>query len=195
MTSFYAPDELRELGLARYGANVRLSRRAALHNPGSIQLGDDVRIDDFCVLSAGTSGIVVGDNVHVAVFCSLIGAGKISIGSFANLSSRVAIYSSNDDYSGAWMTNPTVPDRYTNVTHADVTVGAHVIIGSGSVVLPGCTLGEGAAIGALSLVRSDCEPFGIYAGVPAIRRGERRRDLLELERQLRRERSSAGERS
>lgn len=51
------------------------------------------------------------------------------------------------------MTNPMVPVEFTNVTHADVNIGRHVIIGSGSVVLPGVTIGEGAAVGALSLVK------------------------------------------
>ena len=37
------------------------------------------RIDDFCVLSAGEGGIEIGDYVHVAVFCMLIGAGKIKL--------------------------------------------------------------------------------------------------------------------
>jgi len=79
------------------------------------------------------------------------------------------------------MTNPTVPTEYTNVTKLSVTIGRHVIIGSGSVSLPGVTLHAGAAVGALSLVRSDCDGFGIYAGVPAKRIGDRKRGLLERE--------------
>jgi galactoside O-acetyltransferase len=60
-----------------------------------------------------------------------------------------------------------------------------VIVGSGSIVLPGVVLEEGVAVGALSLVRDSCSAFGIYAGMPAKRVGERSRQLLELERQLR----------
>jgi galactoside O-acetyltransferase len=110
-----------------------------------------------------------------------MGAGKITLFDFCNLSSKVSIYSSNDDYSGTMMTNPTVPSRFTNVTHADVTLEKHVIIGAGSVILPGVTLREGAAIGALSLINKDCEPFGVYAGTPAKRIGNRKKDLLEVE--------------
>ena len=65
---------------------------------------------------------------------------------------------------------------------ADVVVGRHVIIGSGSVILPGVTLGDGVAIGALSLVSKDCDPFGVYRGNRRI--GERKNDLLQLEEQL-----------
>ncbi|WP_453960792.1 acyltransferase [Amorphus suaedae] len=170
------------LGLARVGTNVLISRKASLYNPGKISIGNNVRIDDFCVLSAGEGGIEIGSYVHVAVYTSLIGAGKIDIGDFCNLSSRVSIYSSNDDYSGRSMTNPMVSDRFKNVQNAAVVLEKHVIVGSGSVVLPGVTLHEGVAIGALSLVKRSCDPFGIYAGEKRI--GERRRDLLDLEKDL-----------
>ena len=103
---------------------------------------------------------------------------------FSGLSSRVSIYSSSDDYSGATLTNPTVSSELTGVSHADVTLGKHVIVGSGSVVLPGVILEEGVAVGALSLVNKRCETFGIYAGNPATRIRERKRDLLELEQRF-----------
>jgi galactoside O-acetyltransferase len=183
--SFYSEGELQTLGLARYGLNVRISRKAAIYNPGKISIGSDVRIDDFCVLSAGEGGIELGDYVHIAVFCSLMGAGKIKFEDFSGLSSRVAIYSSNDDYSGAALTNPTVPPEFSKVTHGDVSIGRHVIIGAGAVILPGVILEQGVAIGSLSLVQKNCAEFNIYSGVPARRIGERKRDLLQLEQQLR----------
>lgn len=182
--AFLSADQLAALGLGRVGRDVRISDRASLHNPGQIEIGDATRIDDFVVVSAGREGIRIGRNVHVACFCSIIGAAAIRIEDFANLSSRVALYSSTDDFSGFAMTNPTVPARYTNVTSAPVTVGRHVVIGSGSVVLPGVNLARGVAVGALSLVKEDCAEFRIYAGVPARVVGERSRRLLELEREL-----------
>ena len=185
--SFYSEEELKSLGLARFGEDVRLSRKASIYNPGRISIGSHVRIDDFCVLSAGEGGIEIGDYVHIAVFCLLIGAAKIKVADFGNLSSRVSIYSSNDDYTGEHMSNPMVPVRFTGVTCADVIVGKHTIIGSGSVVLPGIVLEEGVVIGALSLVKDMCAAFGMYAGIPARRVGERKRLLLELEHQLRQE--------
>jgi len=180
--SFYLDEELRALGFRSLGRNVKVSRRASIYGASRIDLGDYARIDDFCVLSAGEHGIHIGRNVHVAVFCSLIGAGRIELRDFSGLSSRVSIYSSNDDYSGAFLTNPTVPVEYTNVTSAPVIVGRHVIIGAGAIVLPGVTIGEGAAVGSLSLVKKDCEVFGVYFGSPAKRMGSRRRDLCELDR-------------
>jgi galactoside O-acetyltransferase len=174
-------EAIEALGFSSVGENVQISDRATFYSANRISLGDNIRIDDFCVLSAGIGGILIGNHVHVAVYSSLIGAGKISISDFSNISSRVAIYSSSDDYSGATLTNPTLPSAYTGVTHANVFLGKHVIVGSGSVIMPGVILEEGVAVGALSLVQKRCEAFGIYAGNPARRIKERRRDLLELE--------------
>lgn len=172
------------IGFRAVGVNVQISDRASFYGASRIAIGNNVRIDDFCVLSAGAGGIVIGKYVHVAVYTSLIGRGLIKLHDFCNVSSRVSIYSSSDDYSGATMTNPLVPEVLTGVTHADVSVGRHVIIGSGCVILPGVTLEEGVAVGALSLVRSDCAAFGVYAGVPAKLVRQRKRDLLDLERKL-----------
>jgi acetyltransferase-like isoleucine patch superfamily enzyme len=174
-------DAIAAMGFKAVGRDVRLSDRASFYNCAAISLGDRVRIDDFCVLSAGEGGIDIGSHIHIAVYTSLIGGGRITLRDFCNLSSRVSIYSSNDDYSGAHMTNPMVPEQYTGVTHAPVTLGKHVIVGCASVILPGSVLGEGAAIGSLSLVQGELAPFGVYAGTPARFIKERQRDLLALE--------------
>lgn len=181
MTSWLGEDELRAMGFRALGAGVKLSRRAAVYQPGRIAIGDHSRIDDFCVLSAGEGGITIGRYVHLAVYVSLIGAGRVEIGDYSTLSSRVAVYTSNDDYSGESLTGPPIPDRYRRVAVAPVTVGRHCVVGAGSVVLPGVTLAEGCAIGALSLVKEDCGPFTIYAGSPLRQLGPRRRTMLDLE--------------
>ncbi len=177
--------EVDRMGFAAVGENVALSDKASFYNCKKISIGNNVRIDDFCILSAGEGGIALGDYIHVAAYSSIIGGGRVTIGDFCNISSRVSIYSSSDDYSGTAMTNPRIPSQYTGVTHADVTLGKHVIVGAGSVVLPGLTLHEGVSIGALSLVNRDCDEFGIYAGTPAKWIRARKKDLLVLERRFR----------
>ncbi|MFM5066347.1 acyltransferase [Aeromonas caviae] len=179
--AFLTQEQLNSIGFASLGVNVLISDKASFYGANRIHVGSNVRIDDFCVLSAGVGGIELGNYIHIAVYSSLIGAGKITLSDFCNISSRVAIYSSNDDYSGAYMTNPMVPIEYTNVTHADVKLGKHVIIGSGSVILPGIILHDGAAIGSLSLVTKDCDAFGTYIGAPAKKLKNRKNNLLELE--------------
>jgi len=179
--SMLTREEIEKIGFASTGENVQLSSKASFYGASNIRLGDNVRVDDFCVLSAGRGGIEIGSYVHIAVGCSLIGAEAIVLSDFCNLSSRVSIYSSNDDYSGQSLTNPTVPEQYKNVKHAPVHLGKHVIIGSGSVILPGVLLSEGVAIGALSLVTKNCDAYRIYAGNPLKFIKTRSRELLQQE--------------
>jgi galactoside O-acetyltransferase len=180
--AFLTSLQIHEMGLRSCGEHVLISDKASIYGASRISLGNRVRIDDFCVLSAGEGGIQVGNHVHVACYSSLIGKESITIQDFAGISSRVSIYSSSDDYSGEAMTNPTVPEELTNVDHRPVLIGRHCIIGAGSVILPGTTMQEGAAVGALSLISKDCNAFTIYSGVPARRVGERKCGLLNAER-------------
>lgn len=182
--AFLTEQQLNAMGFAALGKNVLISDKASIYGANRISIGNNVRIDDFCVLSAGVGGINIGCYIHVAVFSSLIGAGNITLCDYCNISSKVAIYSSNDDYSGEYMTNPMISEEFTNVTHGKVMLGKHVIIGSGAVVLPGVTLHDGVAIGALSLVNKDCESFGIYIGTPVKWIKNRKHDLLAYESKL-----------
>lgn len=182
--SFLSRENIESLGFKELGDNVLLSDKASVYNPGNISIGSNVRIDDFCVLSAGAGGITVHSNVHIAVYSSVIGAGSVVIEDFANISSRVSIYSSNDDYSGESMTNPTVPDAYKNVKVGPVFIRKHVIVGSGVVILPNVDVGEGAAVGAMSLVNQSLNSWGIYAGQPAKLVKRRSRNLLTLEKEF-----------
>lgn len=181
--SFMTPDEITALGFHHVGENCLLSSKASFYNCSNISIGNNVRIDDFCVLSAGDGGIVIGNHIHIAVFSLIIGNEKIVLKDFSGLSSRVSIYSSSDDYSGSVMTNPMILESFKNVFHAPVIIDKHVIIGSGSVVLPGCHLHMGVAIGALSLVTKDIPEFEMHTGNPARKIKNRKRDLLVLEQE------------
>lgn len=177
-------EQISSIGFGSIGNNVLISDKASIYNPKMIFIGNNVRIDDFVVLSAGTGGIHIGNFIHIGVGSTLIGKEKITLCDFAGLSSRVSIYSSNDDYSGESLTNPTVPEKYRRVNHGAVYLGRHVIVGSGTVILPGVTLEDGVAVGALSLVNKTCEAFTIYAGVPVKPLRKRSCSLLEFEKIL-----------
>ena len=100
---------------------------------------------------------------------------------FSGLSQGVRIYTRTDDYSGKTLTNPTIPKKFTGIKSGKVTLGKHVIIGSGSVILPSVTIGDGSSVGALSLVNKNLEEWGMYFGSPAIRIKNRSKSLLTLE--------------
>jgi galactoside O-acetyltransferase len=179
--SFLKQSELENLGFKSLGKNVLISDKASIYNAKNISIGDNTRIDDFSILSAGDGGISIGKNVHIACFATIIGKGMVIMGDYSGLSSRVSVYSSSDDYSGEYMTNPCVPNNFTNTIHKDVIIGKHVVVGASSVVLPGVHLADCSAVGSMSLVKSDVGEFEIVVGIPAKKVKDRKRKILEME--------------
>jgi len=179
--AYYNQNELKKIGFKKIGNDVMISNKCSIYNPKNIIIGDNVRIDDFCILSSGHGGIEIGNNVHIACYVSIIGKEKITLSDFSGISSKVSIYSSNDDYSGEYLTGPTIPNEYTNVTSKPVFLGKHVVIGSGSVILPGVTLSTGVAVGSMSLVNKSFDDFMIVGGIPAKFLKDRKKELINLE--------------
>lgn len=173
------------IGFARVGADVAVWEKARIVSPERVTVGDSVIIDDF-VLIMGGEETAIGSFVHIAAFSSLVGGGRLVMEDFSGLSGGVRIYTGNEDYLGGCLTNPAVPAPYRRPTRGTVRIGRHAIIGANAVVLPDVCIGEGAVVGACSLVTRDCEPWTIYAGSPAKPLRERPRDtILALERELR----------
>ena len=176
--------ELIKMGFAEVGADVRIHRSAQLFGCEFMSIGSNVRIDCFALLSASAAGLEIGSCVHIAAGSYLFGSGgRLVMENFSGLSSRVCVYTASDDYSGACLTNPTIPDSYRSVESGDVILREHVIVGCGSVILPGVTIGRGAAIGALSCVSRDVRQFETFGGRRVI--GQRERGLLEVEADFR----------
>lgn len=184
---YFGDEDLRSLGFGSLGSNVRIARNCTLIGLSNIRIGSNVRIDGGTVISANAGSLDIGNYIHIGGGGFFACAGGITLADFSNFSQGVRIYSVSDDYSGQFMTNPTVPKKYLGVTTAPVAIERHVIIGSGSVVLPGVVVGEGAAVGALSLVKQSIEGWGVYAGTPVRRLKARSRALLDLEDALRAE--------
>lgn len=180
--SYLQDSELRVLGLKEIGIDVKISRFAQFYGVQNISIGDHVRIDDFCILSGK---IEIGDYVHINPYTGLFGGREgILLGDFVNLSSKVTIYAVSDDYSGETMTSPLIPKLYTGIKHRCVRLEKDVIVGAGSTILPGVTIEEGTAVGAMTLVHKDTKAWGIYAGIPARRIKERKKELLELQKEF-----------
>jgi dTDP-4-amino-4,6-dideoxy-D-glucose acyltransferase len=179
--SLYTTEELRRT-LGSVGENVAVNRSVVFYSPKNIHLGSNSRIDCFSILSASSSGIVIGDHVHVSAYVGLFGAsGKIRVESFCALSSRVTALTSTDDYVDGFMSNPTVPEEFRKEQTGDVVFKKHALIGCGSVIMPGVTIEVGGSVGALSFVNKDVPAFAVMAGIPCRIVGYRNRRLLELE--------------
>ncbi len=139
--AFLTEDQLRGLSFRRLGRNVRISDKASLYNMDQIEIGDNSRIDDFCVISGR---VIIGRNVHVAVFCNVAGGTEgVTLEDFSGLAYGCHVFSQSDDYTGLSMSNPTVPAKYKKETRRAVSIGRHCILGAKSVVLPGVRMAEG----------------------------------------------------
>jgi len=175
-TSFLTTEEINNLGLISVGDNVKISRFAQFYGK-NISIGNNVRIDDFCILSGD---IIIGSYVHISAYTALYGSKGIEIADFAGLSPRCTLFSVSDDFSGDYFIGPMIDAKYTNVTGGKVTIGKYTQIGAGTVILPSVSIGEGVAIGAMSLVKNNIEAWKIAFGVPAKVVKERSKEMLRF---------------
>lgn len=177
MTSFYTEKELAGLGLKSYGKDLKLSRYARIYAPEKISIGDNVRIDDFCILSGD---IVIGSNVHISAYVALYGQLGIIIDDYSGISSRSTIYSAMDDFSGDYLVGPIHPKEKTRVSGGKVMINKYCQVGAHCVVFPNVSVGEGTVVGACSMVRDNLLPWKIYGGIPARLLKERNQAMLRL---------------
>lgn len=180
--AYYDRSELEAMGFAQLGNNVKISTRAAMYDVNRMILGDNIRIDDFCLVSGKVS---IGRNSHVTPYCNLAGGEMgIVLEDFTTLAYGCHVFSQSDDYSGRTMTNSTIPTKFKDEKKEAVRICRYSIIGTGAMIFPGVVVAEGNAVGAGSVVLQSTEPWSIYAGIPARRIKARERGLLELEKQF-----------
>jgi dTDP-4-amino-4,6-dideoxy-D-glucose acyltransferase len=155
-------------GVKRVSDNIFLGSETVVYPSakiaGNVRVGNRCIIDDFCFLYGN---IRVGDFVHIAASTSIVG--DITIGNYVGISGGVRIYGASEDFSGACMQNPCVPQIFRKADRRGVIIHSHALIFANAVVLPGVTIGEGAVVGALSLVKHNVPPWVIWAGGKVIR--------------------------
>jgi galactoside O-acetyltransferase len=178
--AFLSENELKEIGFKSLGRNVKISNKASIYAPQNISIGDNVRIDDFCVLSAFGGYIYLHNHIHIAVFCNLIGKGGIEMKDYSGLSSRVSLYSASDDYSGDYLIGPIMENECLKIIEGPIILEKYVTIGTNSAVFPNVTLQEGSVLGSFSLLTKNTETWSVNAGVTAKKIKSRKKGLLEL---------------
>lgn len=178
----YTEEDLAHEGFRSLGNNVRIAKNCTIIGAENISIGDNVRIDGYCsIVAAGDGYLNLGSYIHIGGYCALLAGAGITMEDFTTISWGVRLFSRSDDFTGRHMTNPTVPSQYTGVVGGAILIKRHAVVGANTVILPKVTLGEGVAVGALSLVNKSLDEWGIYSGNPAARIRDRKRNLLELE--------------
>jgi len=176
---YYSSKELVNFGFKKVGENVKIAKNCTIIGPENISIGNNVQIDGGVYIIANTGYLNLGSYIHIGAGCYLSCSGGIIIKDYCGLAARVTIYSSTDDYTGEYLTNPMVPQEFRKVYPELVTLEEHVIIGTGTAVLAGSNIGRGCSVGAMSLVTRSLEQWGVYFGSPVKRIKNRKKDLLK----------------
>lgn len=154
---------------ASFGEGSVLVPPTRVHNPGCIEIGSGVSILELAFLSAypGVDGveprIVIGDGTRISPMVTVACSNRVEIG-------RKVLFAAGSfvgDASHAFE-DPTTPIIDQGMGPADpVVIGDGAFVGIRCVILPGSRIGEGAFIGAGSVVRGEVPPLTVAAGNPA----------------------------
>ncbi len=172
--------------LGRCGRNVVFGQHVVLRHPHKIRIGDDVVIDDHClidakgdtnggitigagtfigrntILSCKNGDIILGEGTNIGFNCEIFSAARVEVGARALLAAYCYVIGGDHDWKDA---GRAVLDQG---RRADgVVVGSGAWLGAGAKILDGTTIGADAIVGAGAVVTSDVPASGIAVGVPA----------------------------
>jgi acetyltransferase-like isoleucine patch superfamily enzyme len=172
--------------LGSCGRNVTFGSHIVLRHPHKISLGDNVVIDDHCVLDAkGTDNagirigngvfigrntilsckngdIVLGDRVNIGFNSEIFSASRVSIGPDALIAAYVYVIGGGHEFD-----DPARPVLDQGRISRGIDIGAGTWLGAGVKVLDGVTVGDHAILGTGAVVTQDVPPLAVAAGVPA----------------------------
>lgn len=174
-------DEEVKKSLGYCGSEVKIGFNTIFTNPKAVFLGDRVRIDPFCLI---TAGLKTGSNVQI---CShtVFGGGDqqtITMGdwSFAGYGSQ--LFCGSESYDGD---HGPINDYWggNKVFRGDIRFNDHSGVASSVIVMPGVELPIGCCIGAMSFVYKSTElkAWSVYIGNP-LRFHKDRNQLAILEK-------------
>jgi acetyltransferase-like isoleucine patch superfamily enzyme len=129
---------------------------------GRILISDGVTISDGVILATYGGAIEIEANAYIGPYCVLYGHGGLAIGRNTMIGAHTVIVPANHGFARI-----DVPMNMQPLTQKGINIGEDVWIGAGCQVLDGVRIGNGAVIGAGSVVTKDIEAYGIVRGVPA----------------------------
>jgi lipopolysaccharide O-acetyltransferase len=130
------------------GVNVRLDAFAPYGSLPVLHIGRHVQINDSVHIGA-IERVVIGDHTLIA---SRVFISDHNHGNYQNLDAASA---------------PDIPPADRPLSSRPVYIGSNVWLGEQVCILPGVTIGDGAIVGANSVVTRDVPPNSIAAGNPA----------------------------
>jgi len=157
-------------GNIRSGNNVKVYGDIDLRirESGRIQIQDNVSFDQCCRLVAANDALLTFEQyADIGGYCVFNAGTDISIGKYVLMAGYCYVQSSSHGIRRS-TTIKSQPHSYGKVKiEEDSWLGAQVT------VLPNVNVAKGSVVGAKSVVTKSTSPYGIYAGVPAKKIGER----------------------
>ncbi len=143
------------------GARPRFRGKVLISNEGHIRLENrvliDARVEPVRLSTLPGGQLIIEERVFINYGCDIAAAGLVRIGPWCRIGTRVSICDHNGYAIDA--NNPDVP--------LPVLIGADVMIGRNSIILPGVRIGRGALIAAGSVVTKDVAESMMVGGNPA----------------------------
>jgi acetyltransferase-like isoleucine patch superfamily enzyme len=164
------------------GEGVRLYPLCKMIHCQNAELDNYCQIMDYAFIDAGKS-LQIGKYSTITWHCLLEGGANIKIGDRVFIGPGTKILSSTYELDGFYAIEH-IPIQCRQTRFGDITINDDAYIGANSVVLPGVTIGEGAVVGACSLVNRNLKPWGVYFGNPVKLVGERERPTEERKKIL-----------
>lgn len=145
------------------GKEVQIFPSAKIISPESVFLDDFSIVSDFCFI-LGKKFVKIGKYSHLAPYSMITGGGEVYIHDFVDISYSVKIISGTDDIFGDALFTPSVPEKYRKTKRSTVEINNFAFIGANSIVYPGVKIGEGAIVNPGTIVKSNLDPWTVYAG-------------------------------
>lgn len=155
-----------EYKFKKIGKNVQIGKNVYFRYPEEVEIGDNVIIDEFCYF---TTKLKIGNNVHIAPFCSVIGGkqSELIMEDFSVFSAGVRAICSSDDFINGPFTSVAIPAGFRpNCVIGQIKLEKHCIAGTGTIILPNITFKKGSGTGAGTLANKNLEEWGMYVGTP-----------------------------
>lgn len=154
--------------LAALGEHAIVGKTVRIRKPDRVRIGDYSIIDDFTYISCE---LTVGKYTHIGANAVLTGgSANITIDNFVNIAPACRLIGVSNDFSGGGLVGAAIPAEFACETITDdIHVADHVLLGTGTVVLPGTRIPEGVSTGAMTLLspKVKLEPWTLYVGQSA----------------------------
>lgn len=164
--------DIQHIGRIEFGRNSRVFHHAVLNFKSDFpEYAVNIRIGENTVLMPGARIIPQEGYVHIGRDCTvhynalLYGTGGLTIGSDTRIGANCAIIPMSHTFQDL-----SLPIWKQPQSKKGIRIGNDVWIGVNSVVLEGVEIGDGAIIGAGSVVNASVAPYSIVAGAPAMLR-------------------------